>query len=242
MYGIYNYAEKEILNYSKGKIVLQSLDGMYFKTDALMAAYSKETMLLLSDGSLIADGARSSLFTSTSGSAICAGSSSTALGNEDIPLGVKYDEDSIFIDIIKGAVPMGEIISSIEEAKPPLENPIEFVLFKDPSDFEKLKFNFLKSTRYGNLNPNEDAIPASMAQQDDKLTSLYGLSGWTEVEINGTLPYPGKDKFENFYMDADKPINLRPIPNGKSWCNKAESVKTPCSVTLKSLQTYKIQK
>lgn len=242
MYGIYNYAEKEILNYTKGRLVLQSLEGMFFRSEALMSAYSKETMLLFSDGSLIADGANSAVIVSSEGSVVCAGTGSTALGGEDTPLGIKYDEDSMFIDILKGAVPMDEIIARLEESKPPLENPIEFTLFQEPENFEKLKFNFLKSSRYGNINPNEDAIPSSMAQQDDKLTSLYGLSDWTEVEINGTLPYPGKDKFENFYMDGEKPVNLQPIPNGKSWCNKAESEKTPSAIALKSLQTYKIQK
>lgn len=241
-YGIYNYAKKEILHYAKERLVLQSLKELFVKSDKMMGLYSKSVLALLSDKSLIADGASSAIFSSTGGSVLCSGMGTTALGKEDSILGVKYDEDSIFIDILKGVVPMDPIVQAVEEMKPPLDNPIEFVLFNEESKFEKLKFNFLKSTRYGNLIPDEDAIPASMAQQDDKLTSLYGLSTWNEREVNSTLPYPGKEKFENFYMDADKPKNLESNPNGKSYSSKAESEPQPCEITLKSLKQYKIQK
>lgn len=239
-YGIYNYAKKEILSYAKTRIGLQSLQEMYIQADSRISAYSKGGLYLLADGSLLAEADGSALFVSK-GSVVCAGQGTTALGQEDSYLGVKYDPDSIFIDILKGIVPMDRIMSSIDRLKQGcVEKPIECFLFNDPSDFEKLKFNYLKSERYGALIPEQDAIPSTMAQQDDKLTSLYGLQNWTETVINGTLPYPGKEKFENFYLDADKPKNYEPNQTGKSWNSKAESQSSPCSLTLKSLNQYKI--
>jgi hypothetical protein len=240
-YGIYNYAKKEIQQYTEGKIVLQSLEGMWLQTEGLFANYTKQTMVLYADSSLLLNGEASTILTSSTGSVICAGSSSTVLGKEDTNLGVKYDEDSMFIDILKGIVPLDEVLSSLQEMKPSLEDPSQYVLFTGTEDFEKLKFNFLKSSRYGNLTPEMDAIPASLAQQDDKLTGLYSLTDWSETEVNGTLPYPGKDKFENFYMDADKPVNLESNPNGKSFSSKAESEPKPCKLNLSSLNSYKIQ-
>jgi hypothetical protein len=240
-YGIYNYAKKEIVTYTEGRVVLKSLSQIFVETDNLLSLYSKSSLLLLSDKSLIADGATSSLFISSGGSVVCSGVGTTALGMKDENLGVMYDPDSIFIDIIKGVVPMDTITSKLAEVRPQLEDPLSFTLFSTPEKFTNLQFNFLKSDKYGQLSDTADLIPATMAQQDDKLTSMYGLTSWQETEVNSSLPYPGKDKFESFYLDADKPINLESNPTGISYSSKAESEPKPCELTAKSLQEYKIQ-
>jgi hypothetical protein len=66
-------------------------------------------------------------------------------------------------------------------------------------------------------------------------------SAWEEKEVNGSLPYPGKDKFENFYLAAEAPQNLQVDSSGKSSSNKAKSENKPGKLTLKSLKEYKIQ-
>ena len=81
----------------------------------------------------------------------------------------------------------------------------------------------------------------TLTQQDEKLTGNWSLTQWEEKEINETLPYPGKDLFENFLLDGDKPKNLEKNSLGQDGSNKAESGPSPASITLKSLKSdYKV--
>jgi len=240
--GIYNYAETEIVNYATKNLVLQSGENVFVDAEKTLGLNSSQTTVMHTSGSLIIDGENSALFLSTGGSAIFAGSSSSAFGNKDDYLGVQYDTDSMFIDVLKGAVPLSEVTPQLTPIYPTIANPISFTTFQSIEDYKKLKFKFLDSSKYGNLDPQKDAIPSTMAQQDDELTGLYSLSAWQEKEVNETLPFPGKDKFDNFYMHADSPKNLESNQTGKSYSNKAESETQPAKIELKSLKEYKIQK
>jgi hypothetical protein len=91
------------------------------------------------------------------------------------------------------------------------------------------------------LTPEEDAIPMTLAQQDDLLSSAYSLTDWEEKEVNETLPYPGKDLFENFYYSAEKPANLEKKGVSEDYTSKAEPDKQPAKVSLDSLLKYKVQ-
>jgi hypothetical protein len=239
--GIYSYAETEIVNYATKNLVLQSGENVFVEADKLLGLNSKKTTVLHTTGSMIIDGESSALFLSTGGSAIFAGSSSSAFGNKDDYLGIQYDTDSIFIDVLKGAVPLSDVIPQLTPIYPTISNPISFTTFQSIEDYKKLKFKFLDSSRYGNLDPQKDAIPSTMAQQDDELTGLYSLSAWEEKEVNETLPFPGKDKFENFYMHGEAPKNLESNQTGDSYSNKAKSDTKPGKIELKSLKEYKVQ-
>ncbi len=238
--GIYNYAEKEIVAYSKDKMILKAVGNTVISSDGLFGLNTSGTMIIKGN-QLIANGESTALYLSTGGTASFAGSGSSVFGNKDDNLGIMYDKDSMFIDILKGAFPVSSVASQLQSAYRLFSDPLSQTTFSDVSKFTKLKFRFLDSNKYGNIQKETDAIPATMAQQDDKLTSLYSLGTWTEKEVNGSLPYPGKTKFTEFYLDADAPKNLETNPSGKSYSSKADSSKTPGKLTFKSLQQYKIQ-
>jgi hypothetical protein len=239
--GIYNYAGTEIVHYANTTLALQSKKNIFVEADSLLGLNTKGTLVLHSVGSLIADGEGSSLFISSGGGALFAGKGSSAFGNKDDYLGVEYDTKSPFVDPLKGAVPLDEVLPQLTKIYPDIENPINFTTFQKVEDFKNLQFKFLPTNRTGNPNPQEDAIPSTIAQQDDELTSLYNYTAWQEKEINNTLPYPGKDVFDNFYLHSDAPVNLESNQTGKSYSNKAKSDTSPAQLTLKSLMEYKIQ-
>jgi hypothetical protein len=238
--GIYNYAEKEIVNYSKGKMVFKSVGNTLISSDGLVGVKTQSNLIMQAN-QIISDGESSAFYLSSGGTAAFAGAGSSIFGNKDDNLGVLYDKDSMFIDILKGVLPVSEIKTQLDGFSELLKDPLKTTTFTEPSKFTDLKFHFLKSEKYKGLVKEEDAIPSTMAQQDDKLTSIYNYSAWVEKEINESLPYPGKEKFDEFYLDADAPKNLEQNPSGKSYSSKAESEKTPAANQFKSLQEYKIQ-
>lgn len=238
---IYNYAEKNIVSYAKKNLLLQSLNNTDIVADEAVTLYGKRNMQSFSDSSM-SFYAKGQAYLFADRTVGVAGGSGTILGQKDQNLGVMYDDKSQFIDIIKGVIPVSDFTEQLGKASAAKEKLLEQTTFSEEAKFDDLKFKFLKSDKYGNLDPQEDAIPATIAQQDDLLTSLYSLKEWTEKEVNETLPYPGKDLFENFYYSAEKPVNLEENKLGKDYSNKADSTSTPAAVTLDSLQKYKIQK
>lgn len=238
---IYNYAEKDIVNYAKKKVLFQSLQNMdLIAPENTITIFGKDAVHVLSSDTVSTYGEKTNLHVSD-GTVLLAGAETTALGQEDQYLGVMYDDESMFIDVLKGILPVSEVTSALTQLKENKQQILNQVTFYEEQKFIDLKFKFLKTSKYGKLTPNEDAIPASLAQQDDKMTGLYSLSTWEQKEINETLPFPGKDLFENFYLDAEKPENLEANSMGQDYSSKADSSSSPASVTLKSLKEYKIQ-
>lgn len=238
---IYNYAEKNVVNYAKKNLLFQAMENADLVAVETLTLFGQGAMYSFSDGSIIEYSGASSIIMSD-GSAIFAGIGSTAFGQKDQTLGFQYAKLNPFVDTLYGAVPVSDFTDGFEKAKEAKYKLLEQTVFKEEAKFEDLKFKFLKSNKYGSLNPQEDAIPTTLAQQDDLLTSLYELANWEEKEINETLPYPGKDLFENFYLSAEKPVNLEENKLGKDYSNKADSETKPAEITLESLQKYKIQK
>jgi hypothetical protein len=239
---IYNYAEKDIVNYAKKKVLFQSLENMdLIAPENTITMYARDAVHVLSDDTISTYGAKTNLHISD-GSVILAGAGATVLGHEEQNLGIMYDDKSMFIDILKGVFPTTETTEELSKIKKVKDDILKQVTFYEVKKFEDLQFHFLKSDKYEpKLKPNEDAIPASLAQQEDKLTGAYSLSTWEQEEINKSLPYPGKEMFENFFLDAEKPNNLEANGMGKDYSSKAESTPSPATVTLKSLKQYKIQ-
>lgn len=237
---IYSYAEKNVVNYAKEHLLLQSLDNLDIISDKTMTSYGKQGINSFSDESIISYAINGNIVISDN-AAILAGSGSTVIGQEDQDIAVKYDEDSMFIDVIKGAFPVSDLTSQLQKAKDTKDNVLKQTVFQEESKFDDLKFKFLSSEQYGNLDPREDGLPATLAQQDDLLTNLYTLKEWKEKEVNESLPYPGKDLFESFYYSSEKPVNLEENKLGKDYSNKADPATKPAIIALDSLNKYKVQ-
>lgn len=90
--------------------------------------------------------------------------------------------------------------------------------YRDDAVFDDLKFRFLTSQSYG-LNEREDAIPQTLAQQEDEKFSNLGLVKWEEKAVNDTMPYPGAD-LTNMYATASL-SNLQFDPDLQDTYNKA---------------------
>jgi len=71
--------------------------------------------------------------------------------------------------------------------------------FQETKKFTDLKFKYLKSSSYG-LDPEADLLPQTIAQQEETKHTIFNLTAWEETAINDTLPYPGTDLFETFYV------------------------------------------
>lgn len=237
--GIYSYADKNIVCYAKKNLLFQSLENTDIVTKQNCFILSKQAIYALADTAMVLHGAQVAEVISD-GAAIVAGSGTTAIGQKDQMLALKYSEDNPFVDPIAGVIEVSTLTSQFPEIKEAKDNILKQTVFKEEKKFDKLKFKFLKSSKY-EINPDEDAIPSTLAQQDDKLTSLYSLKDWEEKEINETYPYPGKEMFENFYISAEAPVNLEENPLGKDYSNKADSAEKPAKIKLESLLKYKVQ-
>ena len=240
---IYNYAEDQIVNYAKNNILLQSLTNLDIITEATLTTRSKLGTMILADTSLLMHSTQVTEILSDSTVAI-AGAGVTAIGQKDQQLGVGYDvyrdNPSPNIDILYGALEVSKLTDKLGEVRAAKEDILKQTVFQEESKFTELQFKFLSTYQYGNLSSEEDALPSTLAQQDDLLTQLYDLKTWEEKEVNSSLPYPGKDLFENFYYSAEKPANLEPNTLGKDYSNKAEAQNKPGDITLDSLQKYKV--
>jgi len=240
-HGIYGYAKEEFKIEAKERAVIVSKIAQ-INTEDLLSLHSDKTLFATADGALLLHGETAALLFSLSGACIAAGKSATAVGMKDIYLGVMYSEDSPFIDPLKGIVPLDELEGQLRPDLESIKKLKEAFLFDKTDKFVDLEFRFLKSQKYGKLEKEKDAIPATMAQQDEKLTGNYKLEGWKEKEIKNSYPYPGKEKWETFYLDSEKPNNYESNPRGKDFNSKADSEKEPPTLTFKSLGEYKVQK
>jgi hypothetical protein len=99
---IYNYAEKDIVNYTKKKFLLKSLETVDMFAEKTMAIYGKSSLHAFSDGMML-NIAQNNL-TLAEGGVMLAGSGSTVLGQKDQNLGVMYDDKSEHVDILKGVL------------------------------------------------------------------------------------------------------------------------------------------
>lgn len=248
--GIYSYAGTNIAQYAKGKLLLQSLHNTDIVADKVLTVYGKKYTQIFSDKSITAFANRSITLFST-GSAALAGTNSTALGQRGKRLGVRYDKKSKFVDILWGALNPESRKDEFEQAKTYRKYVLHQTIFQDPLDsdpesqsetLDKIKFRFLESFQYGELNPGNDFIPATMAQQDNLLTNIHQLVNWNEFDINGSMPYPGASLFNNFYLSSGAPINLEVSGSvGNDANNVGNPTAGPTGLSLTSLGNYLVQ-
>ena len=90
--------------------------------------------------------------------------------------------------------------------------------YREDTSFDELVFRFPSSEAY-RLQEKEDALPQTVAQQEDRQFQTIGLAKWSEAAVNGTLPYPGVGLSGN-YAVAEL-ANLQFDPQTQDTYNKA---------------------
>lgn len=243
--GIFSYADKLILNYSKEKMLFQAKTNCDFVVDRRLTLFGKEQLLGLSDKS-IAVVSSEDVQISAQSNVYLSGKKGTILGEKDERFGITADKLNALAQAaaggLHGVLDTEKLVKAYDVYKKNLDNVLEQTVFEKEETFDKLKFKFLKSSRYGQLTNNEDSVPGTVPQQEDKLSNLYKLEEWKETEVNQSLPYPGKEKFEEFFFDAEKPKNLQKQPGGKDYVHKADPAASPATIKIASLQKFKVQK
>lgn len=242
--GIYSYgekifdrAEKDAL-YKADHLMLESIDKKLNLKGKQIEIVATDTLNMVSKGNMYIL-PKGNLTCVSAGDASFAGKN-TNFGNKGVVIGMAPHPGSMPA-VLDGVVPIDAITAitdSILSANEDYQQQMS--PFQDDDNFTKLKFHFLASSDY-NLNTSEDFIPQTIAQQDDAAFNFLNLTEWSEKEINSSLPFPGKDKFESYYVKCDLK-NLQKIEKDV-YSKNSESLKNQGG-TLKdeSLKTYKVVK
>jgi hypothetical protein len=230
-------ADKNIVSHSKEKTLFKSMKETYLISQELAFFYTLKDFIFVADSQILATGEKGISLLSPA-QALLAGAGNTVLGQKGQPIAVESESS------IKGVVKVNEELKKmkLDSTKGDVKDIWKFTKFTSLEKFDLVKFRFLAKDRYGSINPQEDAIPSTLAQQDDLLTGIYGLDTWQEEYINGTLPYPSADLFSNFYYNADAPKNLTTSNTSTDYANKGNPSSSGATISLDSLQQYKIYK
>lgn len=231
--GIYEFCETK-LSRIKEKLLTYANDihtkarfTFLNESEGPMTNYSKTSLVNVSDG-LQSVFAKSSLQ--------LAGNSSTLIGKKDAPIPFTYDTNSPYVDILKGAV--SDVTDQIDAVKELVEKtPQEKApIYTEDDTIDELKFRYLDSDTYE--LKDQDVIPQAYAQQFFTLTDSSVLTGWAEKEVNNTLPYPGKDKFETFFVTSA--INNLKEEEKQLVCKDTDELKDSSTLEKKSLTEYQV--
>lgn len=131
------------------------------------------------------------------------GNSATNLGKEGSKLGIVPSPGQTFACTMDGILPIETLVNSydstIESNKTTKLLPVS--PYDEDSSFEEIKFRFLSSDKY-NLDGEGEFLPMTIGQQDEESFGKLNLTVWKEEEQEDTLPFPGKDKFEDYYLKS----------------------------------------
>lgn len=232
---IYNYAKENSLYRSKERMMIESEDSdIWMIAEKNLYAMPNQDFITAPNGNLT--------FV-TNGSATFAGATGTSLGQEGKTVGLAPKPNSMDSPM-DGTVPVSTVVGILSSVRSTLDSVLELSMspFTDQSKFDDVKFRWLASSKF-NLKDQEDFIPQTIAQQDDVAFGFLNLKPWTEEEESSTLPFPGKDKFEQYYLTCEVK-NLKPSSNDtKDYESKDYDSITEKSGTLKleSLNSYKVK-
>lgn len=223
---MYRAQKKLILESEKDDLWLIPQKNLYlFPTEDILAATTGNVMLL------------------STGTAMFGGAGSTLLGKTGQTIGMISTPGSI-PSSLDGVIPVGDIVSGIQAARTAIDNLLQTMMypFEEDEKFTKVKFRWLKSDKF-NLNDQEDFIPMTLAQQDDASFGFLNLSSWTEKEMESTLPFPGKDKFSQYYLTADSLMNVTKSSIGDDYESKSFDALNSIGVKLsmEDLNNYKVK-
>lgn len=228
--------EGNVVSHAAQKIILNSLRDINLLAQNNTNLYTKENFYSFAKGY---DNYSESNNTIAKKSAFFAGEN-TSIGKKNSPVSMQQTGFSF-----KGLRDTKDIQQSYEEKKEILADSrqtFQTTNYKDlPEDINKLKFKFLDSNNY--YLQTADFIPITLAQQDDKISNLYSLEVWREEEVNDSYPYPGKNLFDNFLMDAPLFTNLeKGESNLKDLKPKKELNPKAPEMKLTSLNEYRVNK
>lgn len=197
---------------SKGSSVIKSNLSM-IDADARVLLRSGDGFDVFTSGDLLFSAGKN-LIGFTEGSAVFVGLENTALGIRKQTLAVGT------MGPVEGLFEKDTFDDWKQKSADLASNDFQTFSFayREDSAFDELKFRFLSSQAYG-LRDREDAIPQTMAQQEDSQFSNLGLVKWEEKAVNDTLPYPGAE-LTNMYATASL-ANLQFDPTLQDTYNKA---------------------
>lgn len=231
--------------FAYGKTIgMVSSDQLIHKSKNITLDTKEGSLNLKSDGQIGIIGqttnilGKNSLNVISNGSVIVAGIGGTNLGVENKQVGLIPKPGTLGGPMNGTITP--NIISGLTNALDKIETDRSLTPFDDNDKFEKIKFRYLSSEEY-NLDDLEDFLPMTLAQQDAELLGVNELEAWEETEVEDTLPYPGKEKFDSFYITSEL-LNLDGKNNDlyskevDSITNQADRLKTT------SLVNYKVRK
>ena len=205
--GIYSYGER---------VFDRATDQILYKSDSQFTIQSKDDLILRStrDLYLIPDQnlfaiAQQDLYAIAS-SQVLVGAPTTLIGQEGSPVNLVPAPGSFPVQL-NGVLDTGQLTSIADDIKS-VDPQQEMFPFNADSEFTKVEFRFLSSDKYNLQDIGADHIPMTIAQQDDAAFQFLSLTVWKEEEIQGTLPFPGKDKFDEYYVTAELK-NLQVVQN-----------------------------
>lgn len=221
--------------YTYGNVIYdRAITSSLYKSDQNIAIKGDEVLYLLGKTLLsnpeVLNFHANEMILYAEGSMLCAGEGATVIGFEG-QNPVKPVPDQPFPSIQEGLLTTP--LESLDDVKP--EDWVK--PYDDDAKFTGIKFRFLKSERY--LLEDSDFIPMSIAQQTDQAFNILNLTAWTEKEVSGTLPFPGKERFDNFYVTSE--IQNLQTHNGDVYSKDSEELsKEANALEFKSLNQYKI--
>lgn len=242
--------ESGLFSYAKNIFDSASDNSLYKAKETLTMASDERDVWIIPKNSLYLFPEKGNFLASSSqnltlvsqGTAAFGGAGSTVLGNTGQTIGMISTPGSI-PSSMDGVLPVDTLYSGLSDIRSIHEQTMQLSMspFTEDTKFDEIKFRFLTSDKY-DLVDQEDFIPMTIAQQDDASFNFLSLGEWKEEEVESTLPYPGKDKFENFYLKAGTLKNVKKTDQGNDYESKETTGienKGP-TLELATLNQYKV--
>jgi len=244
--GIFSYSEDLFARTTdrtllkSGSMYLESTDtGIHIKAQD---KFNVTTDSLYLGGANLRLHANDQLMLISEGSAMFGGGSGTSIGQQGQVVGMVPHPGS-FPAILDGVLPIGDItnaLGKIAESETNLNYQETFgAPYQQDDKFTGIEFRFLNSDKY-NLSDDSDQIPMTIAQQQAITLDTDTLVPWQEIPVNGTYPFPGADKWNNYYATCQLQ-NLQK-PETDIYSKATDSLEAKGSnLEMKGLSEYKVK-
>lgn len=232
---IFSKAKNTVVTAENTYIVAEKVLGL--ESDQNIFLEAKQNAYLMADTNIYLYGDTGATVLSNSNVSV-AGNEQTAIGKLGTRIAMVPSPGSLpaSLDGVIAVSALTQIIDTIktanEEIKKATSSP-----FDSNAEYEKIKFRFLSSDIY-DLTDEEDFIPMTIAQQEDASFSFLNLTPWKEEEESGTLPFPGKDKFETYYVTSELKNLVKKQEDSVS--KGVDALEFEAKLEKKSLNEYKI--
>lgn len=165
-----------------------------------------------------------------------AGTNNTSIGNKGERISMTPTPGSLPASL-DGVLPVDDLLDVQRELKAIFDKTekIGIASFEEGMKLATMNFRYLASEKY-NLDES-DFLPMTIAQQDSEILDGLPLNEWEETDEEGTLPFPGKDKFEEYFLTS-KIENLFE-DSGDLTTKSVDDLKNEGKLSLKSLKEYK---